>query len=60
MHNPQIPPFLQLVYVHTSYIHIFMKDMHIYFIHSCTAPKTLTMHTQQYSVGQNVDVVCYI
>ena len=27
-----------------------MKDMHIYFIHSCTAPKTATMHTQQYSV----------
>ena len=37
-----------------------MKDVYIYFIHSCTAPKTLTMHAQQYSVGQDADVDCYI
>ena len=30
--------------------------MYIYLIHSCTAPKTLTMCTQQYSVEQDTNV----
>ena len=54
------PSFIRYTCIHCIYIHIFMKDMHIYFTAAQHPKHWQCTHSNILYIGQDVDVDCYI